>query len=111
VGAACTIKTSASDAGPIDSATGSQSIGDQCTAIATEFCAQAINRCGIMGFTLNDCITNDVPMCCAGSVCGETSLSSPTAIAACRNAIDAFDCNFIVNSTLPPACAGVPQKP
>jgi hypothetical protein len=111
VGAACTIKTSGSDAGAIDSATGSQSIGDQCTAIATEFCAQAINRCGITGFTLNDCITNDVPMCCAGSVCGETSLSSPTAIAACRNAIDALDCNFIVNSTLPPACAGVPQKP
>jgi len=90
---------------------GGQSVGDQCTAIATEWCTQAINRCAMAGFTLNDCVQNDLTMCCTGSVCSETSKSPASSIDTCKTAIDQVDCNYIANSTLPSECQGLPQKP
>jgi hypothetical protein len=96
--------TSGSDAG-------AQTVLEQCTAIYTELCQQAISRCDLMGFTLNDCVTNNVDTCCTGSVCNETSLSSAAAVNACTAAIDAEDCYSLSTNATPSACQGLPQKP
>jgi hypothetical protein len=114
----CEITLPGSDAGAgSDASSGagdastSQTVGDQCTTIFTELCSQAIRRCGLQGFTLDQCISANMPTCCSGSVCGETSRSSPDQVTACTQALDAEDCNALVNDTTPPACQGVPQRP
>jgi hypothetical protein len=107
----CTLDLPGTDAGASDAAVeaATQTVGDQCTAIATEFCSQ-LPRCNIGG-SVADCIASYTPQCCAGSVCNGTSKSPPSAIDGCKTSIDQADCNAIVNSQLPPACAGLPQKP
>jgi hypothetical protein len=107
---ACTIAPTASDAGASDA--GSQTVGDQCTAILTELCQQGVGRCGIgLAYTLDECVSANMPTCCAGTTCSEQSLSPEAAVDACKQAIDAEDCNSMANSVTPDACSGVPQKP
>ena len=108
---ACTLTLPGSDAGSDASATGPQTVLEQCNTIYTELCQQAIGRCDLQGFTLNDCITNNVDTCCMGSVCNETSQSSAAAVAACTSALDAEDCYSLSTNSVPSACQGVPQKP
>jgi hypothetical protein len=90
---------------------GSATVGDQCSAIVAAFCNQAVGPCGMVGFTLSDCVNNDMMMCCMGSACGATSQSSTATVNACTTAIASEDCNMVANSTLPAACQGVPQSP
>jgi len=117
--AACTLTLPGSDAGAgagddggADAdATMPQTVGDQCSTIFAELCSQAINRCGEAGFSLDQCINANMPTCCTGSVCSETSKSSADDVTACTQAIDAEDCNALATNTTPSACQGVPQKP
>jgi len=87
---------------------GSETVGDQCTTIVTDFCAQVTERCFVPGATLADCLSNDMPMCCTGTACSARSTSSSAAVTACTNAIDAEDCNSVVATGLPAECTGVP---
>ena len=103
LGAGCVYTpTSGSDAGAGDA--GMQTVGDQCMAIDTEFCSQAINRCALVGFTLADCISNNMPTCCTGSACAKLSMYPQSAVDVCKNDIDVEDCNAIVNSVTPQTC-------
>lgn len=87
------------------SSSGASTIGAQCTSIVTEFCSQAINRCGLGGFTVSDCLTNDMPQCCTqGASCSQPSNEPASAVDTCKSDIDNEDCNFVVNSTLPSSC-------
>jgi hypothetical protein len=106
----CTIHTIASDAGPDDA--GSQTVGDQCAAIATAFCTQAIGTCGVPE-ALSDCIANETPTCCTGSTCNAVSQSSPLALEDCKSAIAVEPCNLVVNAGAAglAACNGIPKKP
>ncbi|MGO9838739.1 MAG: hypothetical protein ACLP1X_31555 [Polyangiaceae bacterium] len=87
---------------------GSETVGDQCTTIVTEFCAQVTGRCFVAGVTLSDCLSNDMPMCCTGTACNATSTSSAATVATCTSAIDAEDCSSVVATGLPTECTGVP---
>lgn len=100
---------SSSDAGAPDAP--AQSVGDQCEAIFAELCTQAVTRCALPGFTIDQCIASDMPSCCTGSSCNQTALSSAAQVEACKRAIDAEDCNAIVNSSTPGECQGVPRRP
>jgi len=82
LGVACMIGPTASDAGTPEA--GTATVGDQCTAVVTEFCSQAIGRCMVLGFTLKDCIDADMPMCCTGSVCNRTSTLPASTIDTCK---------------------------
>lgn len=107
---ACTIKPLPSDAGAGDA--GPQTVGDQCTAIVTELCEQAASRCGIgLAYTQDECVSAEMPSCCTGSACSALSLSPQSAVDACKQALDAEDCNTVANDVTPDACAGVPQMP
>jgi hypothetical protein len=108
---ACMITLPGSDAGSDASSGGGQTVLDQCTAIYTELCQQAIGRCALQGFTLDECVRNNVDTCCAGSVCSETARSSVAAVAACKSALDAEDCYSLSTNSTPSACQGLPQKP
>jgi hypothetical protein len=114
---ACTLTLPGADGGAessdaaAEAEAAAQTVGDQCTAIFTELCTQAVNRCGLQTFSVDQCISADMPSCCTGSVCNETSKSAASDVTACTQQIDAEDCNALVNSTTPPACQGVPQKP
>ena len=105
---ACTIKPLPSDAGAVDA--GSQTVGNQCTAIATELCEQAASRCGDPS-PLDQCVSSETVACCTGSACSELSLSPASAVDACKQAIDAEDCYSMTINAAPDACAGIPQKP
>jgi hypothetical protein len=108
---ACTLTLPGSDAGSDASSTGVQTVLEQCTAIYTELCQQAIGRCALQGFTLDDCVRNNVDTCCAGSVCNETSQSSTAAVDACKSALDTEDCYLLSTNSTPSACQGLPKKP
>jgi hypothetical protein len=118
-GAGCEITLPGADAGSDAGATAtadagsqtSQTVGDQCSAIIAAFCNQAVGPCGMVGFTLADCVANDMMMCCMGTACNATSGSSTATVIACTSAIASEDCNLVANSTLPMACQGVPQQP
>lgn len=91
----------AADSGP------SQTVGTQCTAIVTELCNQGLSRCAL-SYSISDCITSDMPACCSsGDTCDQKSTSSKGDVDTCKADIDAMDCNFVVNSTLPPSCQGL----
>jgi hypothetical protein len=107
---ACTIKAVESDAGAGDA--GSQTVGDQCTAIMTELCEQAASRCAIgLAYTLDQCVNANVLTCCTGTACNAKSQTSTSAIDACKAAYDGQDCNAMANNVTPDACVGVSQKP
>jgi hypothetical protein len=108
---ACMITLPGSDAGTDASSTGTQTVLEQCTAIYTELCQQAIGRCGLQGFTLDECIKNNVDTCCAAGVCNEQSKSSAAAVDACKSALDTEDCYLLSTNSTPSACQGLPQKP
>jgi hypothetical protein len=82
-----------------------QTLNDQCSTIFNELCTQAMNRCGIGGFTVDQCIANDLPSCCIGSACDQTSQFSASDVSACTSAIDGEDCNAIATNSPPSACA------
>lgn len=102
----CNLDLPGYDAGSGDDAgapTGT--LGSQCTAIVSEFCSQAINRCALQGFSQSDCVTNDMPQCCtSGASCDQKATQPQSAVDSCKSDIDIEDCNFVVNSTLPPSC-------
>jgi hypothetical protein len=104
----CTL--SVADSGSGDS--GSQTVGTQCSEIASAFCG-TYAMCGISDQEPADCIENTYAGCCAGTVCNETSQTSADAVEAC---VDAFtmspDCNAFENTMSamgPSACSGIPQ--
>jgi hypothetical protein len=103
--AATGVESGTADAGS------SETVGDQCSAIVAAFCNQAIGPCGMVGFTLADCVNNDMMMCCMGAACSAVSQSPLATVTACTTAIASEDCNMVANSTLPAACQGVPQSP
>ena len=96
--------TDGSDAGGATGDAGAETVGEQCTAIDTEFCDQAINRCALSGFTLAECIANNMAACCSGSACSAVSKYTQGAVDACKADIDVEDCNAIVNSMTPQSC-------
>jgi hypothetical protein len=106
----CQLGPSGDDGGSSSSSgsssdSGSETIGAQCSAIVTEFCSQAINRCGLAGFTLSDCVTNDMGQCCtSGGSCDQSSNEPASTVDTCKTDIDNEDCNGVVNSTLPSSC-------
>lgn len=103
----CDLNLPGTDAasGGDDASVPSGTIGAQCTSIVTEFCQQAVNRCALQGFTVSDCLTNDMPECCSsGNTCDQKTTQPQSAVDSCKGDIDAEDCNFVVNSTLPPSC-------
>jgi hypothetical protein len=111
--AGCTITLPGADAGSgTGTATGTdattQTVNDQCIAIANEFCSQAVTRCGSVTFTQAECVANDMSTCCQGSSCNATSSVSASTISACTAAIDKEDCNLIANSMLPAECPTLP---
>jgi hypothetical protein len=105
----CTLTTTGDGAGT-GAGTSTQSVGDQCTAIATEYCTQGINRCGVLE-PLDTCVNSFVLRCCTGSACNQTAQSSSAEVDACKQALDAEDCNGIVNGASPTACMSLPRKP
>jgi hypothetical protein len=102
----CNLDLPGTEAGSGDDAgTPTGTLGEQCSAIVTEFCSQAINRCGLQGFSQNDCVTNDTPQCCsAGNTCDQKATQPESAVDTCKSDIDSEDCNAVVNSTLPTSC-------
>jgi hypothetical protein len=83
----------------------SNTIAAQCNAIVNEFCTQAVARCALAGFTVSDCVSADMSQCCStGNTCDAKSSDPQSAVDTCKGDIDTEDCNFIVNSTLPPSC-------
>ncbi len=110
-GAACEITLPGDDAGGAGgggdaAAAQNQTVGDQCSTIFTELCTQAISRCGLGGFTLDQCINANLPTCCTGSACNDKSQFSASDVAACTGAIDSEDCNAVATNTTPSACTG-----
>ena len=83
-----------------------ETIGAQCSSIITEWCQQGINRCAL-AYTESECESSDASQCCSSSTCSQTSTSSQSDVDTCKADIDTIDCNFIVNSTLPPSCQGL----
>jgi len=84
---------------------GTQTVGTQCTAIVTEFCQQAVSRCGLAGFTVADCVSSDMPQCCSsGNTCNGSSSQPSSSVDTCKSDIDSEDCNAVTNSTLPDSC-------
>jgi hypothetical protein len=109
---ACTLTVPGSDAGTDASSTGPQTVLEQCNAIYTEWCQQAIGRCDFMGYpSLADCVTSSVDTCCSAGVCNETALSSAAAVDACKAALDTEDCYSLTTIGAPSACQGLPKKP
>jgi hypothetical protein len=114
---ACTLTLPGSDDGGAEGGTTTtqtqtQTVGDQCSTIATELCMQA-PRCNLGSFSV-DCVNSEVAACCTGSACNAKSQSTASQVSACTQAIDNLDCNLIVNysaTTEPPECQGVPQMP
>jgi hypothetical protein len=111
--AGCNISVTPSDAGAGTDAA-PQTVRDQCNAIYSELCMQAIGRCPT-GAPLDMCITNGVDMCCTlskgstGSACDQASKSPASAVDACKTAIDGETCYAISINNVPPQCQGVPQ--
>lgn len=110
--AGCTLTLpGSSDAGAtVEEAATTETVGQQCTAILTELCSQGINRCDLTSYTLTDCVSNDMPSCCATS-CGNKSTNDESVVDECKAAFDAEDCNLIVNNTTPSACTVLVGQP
>jgi hypothetical protein len=90
----------AADTGP------AQTVGTQCTAVITEFCAQ-YPRCALDD-SISDCVANNMPACCStGDTCDQVSTSTEGDVATCKTDIDNLDCNFIANMALAPSCQGL----
>jgi hypothetical protein len=107
---ACEITLPGDDSGAdsgstTDVAVQTQTVGDQCSTVFTEICSQAITRCGDTGFTLDQCISANLPTCCTGSQCNQVSQVPSSSVSACTAAIDNEDCNLIANSNTPAECA------
>jgi hypothetical protein len=107
-------ESSTDDAGPDalppkDATLTSQTIGNQCTAVFTELCTQAITRCDVSGFTVDECINDNLPTCCTGSRCNQVSQFSSSDVSACTSAIDAEGCELIAMSNSPSQCADFVQ--
>jgi hypothetical protein len=106
--------SSADDAGPDAFAPGDatltgQTLGDQCTTVFTQLCTQAITRCGDTGFTVDQCVSANLPTCCTGSHCSQVSQLSSSDVSACTSAIAAEDCQRIALSSSPSQCADFVQ--
>jgi hypothetical protein len=100
--------TGGDDGGTSSGGTPSGTIGAQCNAIVNEFCTQAVSRCALAGFTVSDCVSSDMSQCCStGNTCDAKTTDPPSAVDTCKSDIDTEDCNYIVNSTLPPSCQGL----
>jgi hypothetical protein len=103
---ACTLtlpgSSDAGDAGTVVEA-GVGTVGQVCTQILTELCTQSIDRCGLMGFTIQDCVSNDMSQCCSTS-CSEESDASSSTVSSCKADFDSEDCNAITNNTTPSDC-------
>jgi len=107
-GAACTITLPGSDDGGTEAAAtgdaGVGTVGQVCTQILTELCSQSINRCGLQGFTIADCVSSDMSQCCS-TTCSQQSTASQSTVASCKSAFDTEDCNDVTNNTTPSACS------
>lgn len=85
-------------------------LGDQCAAIATEYCART-DDCGLEE-DVQYCQTQGAANCC-GSHCSDTSSIDETAIAGCVADLKGADCDTIAailggdSGSLPARCQNV----
>jgi len=112
--AGCTIKPLDSDAGT-SSGGSTETVGDQCAAIASAFCNHVISNCGFVD-SLADCIAMESPTCCSvPSDCAAISQTSSSALASCESAIATQDCASATSSVDGiadlGACQGIPARP
>ena len=101
--AACHWTTTPDDAGTTDA--GSETVGEQCVEIGTEYCIQYINRCYPMALT--DCTSNFQAQCCVGSACNKIATVSSSVVDSCKSELDGEDCNLFQNSVFPSDCQSV----
>jgi hypothetical protein len=101
--AACHWTVTPDDAGTTDS--GSQTVGDQCVQIATEYCLQ-YGRCNV-SVPLADCTASFQPQCCVGSACTNTATVAAATVDSCKSELDTLDCNLVVNLEFPSDCTSV----
>jgi hypothetical protein len=102
---ACTWKlTPDDDAGTADA--GSQTIGDQCAEVGTEFCLQYVNRCSPTT-SLTDCTANFQAQCCVASACSKLASVASSTVDSCRSELDGQDCYAFTISVFPSDCQSV----
>jgi hypothetical protein len=111
----CTIMPLNSDAGTSGGTPTTETVGDQCAALASAFCTHIISDCGIAE-SLSDCITEESPTCCSvPSDCDAISQTSSSALASCESAIATQDCASATSSADGiadlGACQGIPTRP
>jgi hypothetical protein len=95
---ACSIGPAATDSGATGTATSTSTVGDQCDQVATDYCENALNRCGITGL-LSDCISGEESLCCTGSACDALSTVSDTTVTDCEQVFDTEDCDPLTQMT------------
>lgn len=105
---ACTLTPNAgTDAGVVDAAHPTGTIGGQCTRIDTAYCQRAID-CLATSQSLSQCVADAQIKCCADK-CGNPAVSLETAIDGCVAAVNQESCNDIVQGGTPGGCVGVPK--
>ena len=107
-GCTFSLADSGADSGS-DGAVTTETAGEQCNQILAEFCMQATNRCGIGGFSVDQCISNDLSSCCDGPsplpACSAVSTFPSSDVSSCTAVIETEDCDLIATSSQPSACA------
>jgi hypothetical protein len=106
-GSACVLTLPGGDDGGAESGTGTtqtQTVGDQCTTVWTQFCKDAIVLCN-ESLDLNNCVATGTLECCTGSACASKAQSSAADVTTCTTAIDQEGCYAIAMGATPAECA------
>ncbi|HEY4014350.1 MAG TPA: hypothetical protein VGM06_13495 [Polyangiaceae bacterium] len=110
----CTIQPLEGDAGTTGGGPApDETVGDQCSAIASAFCTHVIDDCGFTD-SLADCLSQETPTCCSvASDCDAISQTSSSALDACTAAIAAQDCATATSDGIVDLedCQGIPARP
>jgi hypothetical protein len=112
----CTIQPLGSDAGTSSggtTTTSTETVGDECSAMASAFCTHVVDDCGFPD-TIADCITMELPTCCSvGSDCDGISPTTSSTLDSCTSAIASQDCDSAVSDGISdlPECQGLPERP
>lgn len=82
--------------------------GAQCQAVLHSACTRAISDCSLSGYpsTVDDCVSQNLPSCCADS-CDKKALSSESDIERCQRAITSSACDVFDGGGLPAECIHV----
>jgi hypothetical protein len=109
----CTIQPLGSDAGTGGGGTTTQTVGDECAALATAFCTHVIDDCGVAD-SLADCLSTESPTCCSvPSDCDAISETTSGELDACTSEIAQQDCASATADGIAdlPSCQGIPVRP